>query len=138
MDSRCVLLIGVGLLFGCGQRSDLPRATVSGKVAFQGKPVPEGMIAFVPIKETKGPTSSAIIKEGVYEAAAAGGVPIGAHRVEIQAFRPRTGARRTHQSPFLQDREPREQYLPERYNRQSTLEITIDAESGGNHDFDLK
>lgn len=136
MGTRCLLLIGLGLLLGCGHGSRLDRVVVSGKVSYQGKPVSEGMITFVPIKDTKGPASSAIIQDSLYQVVAAGGVPTGTHRVEIQAFRPL--ANRSNHPPFLQDREPREQYLPEKYNRQSTLEATVTTESVQTQDFDLK
>jgi hypothetical protein len=138
MAIRVLLLVVLGLLPGCWRSSDLDRAVVSGKVSYQGKPVPEGMIAFVPIKDTKGPTASAIIKDGGYEVVAAGGVPLGTHRVEVQAFRALPANRRPNRPPALQDREPREQYLPEKYNRQSTMEVTIASDKGHVQDFDLK
>jgi hypothetical protein len=138
MNVRCLLLVALGLLLGCGHGSDLPRVTVSGKVSYQGRPIPEGLIAFVPIKETKGPTSSAIITNGVYDVTAAGGVPLGTHRVEIQAFRPLGTSPKQFRPPALQDREPREQYLPEKYNRQSTLEVSIGDKAKQVQDFDLK
>jgi hypothetical protein len=137
-DSRILLSIGLALLLGCGHGSDLERVTISGKVTYQGKPVPEGMIAFVPIKTTKGPTASAIIKDGAYEAVAAGGVPLGTHRVEVQAFRPLPANRSPNRPAALREREPREQYLPQKFNRQSTMEITIDAKDSRTRDFDLK
>ncbi len=131
-----LLLIGLGLLVGCGRGSELPRAAVSGKVSYQGKPVPEGMITFVPIKGAKGPTANALIREGVYEVIAAGGVPVGTHRVEVQAFRPLN--KRSNRPGFLEDMEPREQYLPSQYNRQSTLEITVEDKGKQTRDFDLE
>ena len=115
MRTRWILLVGLGLLLGCGRGSGLDRVTVSGKVSYRGKPVPDGMIAFVPIKDTRGPTSSAIIKDGDYQVVAAGGVPLGTHRVEIQAFRPL--AKRPERPQGLLRHEGREQYLPEKYNR---------------------
>ena len=48
---------------------------VSGKVTFQGKPVPAGKIYFIPdgSKGNKGPTGYADIKDGQYDTSAKGG-----------------------------------------------------------------
>jgi hypothetical protein len=133
-----MVLLGMGLLLGCGRGSNIERVIISGTVSFQDKPVPDGMIAFVPVKATKGPTSSAIIKGGRYKVDAIGGVPLGTHRVEIQAFRPLSANRRPNRLPHLEDREPREQYLPDKFNRQSTLEVTIEAKGEPIKNFNLK
>jgi hypothetical protein len=137
MRVRWLLLIGLGLLLGCGRGSEIPRGSVSGKVSYQGHPVAEGTILFVPIKGTKGPGASAIIKDGQYEVIAGGGVPVGAQRVEIDAFRPLNTPAGQFRRPALQYRQPREQYLPKHYNRESTMEAAI-GEGKQTRDFDLK
>lgn len=137
MRVRWPLLIGLGLLLGCGRGSEISRGSVSGKVSYQGHPIAEGTIRFMPIKSAKDPTASAIIKDGQYEVIVGGGVPVGAHRVEIEAFRPLVTPPNQIRLPALQDREPREQYLPKHYNRDSTLEAVI-GEGKQTQDFDLK
>ena len=109
---------------------------VSGKVWYHGQPVPDGLIVFVPAKGTKGPTASATIKDGDYKVVAAGGVPTGTHGVEIQAYR--SVAAFPNRPPSMQDMPAKQQYLPEQYNRESPLEVSIDGEEKQTRDFDLK
>jgi len=114
------------------------QAIVSGKVTYQGEPVSQGSIRFVPLGGTKGPSSGAVIQDGVYEAKARGGVPLGEHRVEIKATRP-TGEEKPEATKHLDIfPDPVEQYLPEKYNTKS--EITLKVEKGGKmkHDFVLE
>jgi hypothetical protein len=61
-----------GLLFGCGGSKTV---RVSGKVTFQGKPVPSGKIYFIPdgSKGATGPTGYADIKNGEYDTSSSGG-----------------------------------------------------------------
>lgn len=81
-------LIAVGLS-GC---SDSGLIKISGTVTFDGEPIPEGSISFMPVSG-KGVTAGGEIKNG--------------------------------------------KYIPEEYNKASTLRITV-ADSGGKHGFDLK
>ncbi len=135
MNVRWLLLMGLVVLVGCGDGSELQRETVSGTVKYQGQPVPDGSITFVPLNDTKGPGAGAIIKNGQYTVTAGGGVPVGTYRVEIQALR--EVARPKRPGPQL-DMVPKETYLPEKFNRQSTMEVTITAKEGHVQDFDLK
>jgi len=146
---RCRLFILAvalhGMAAGCGSDSGLKEATVNGQVTYQGQPIEEGEIRFVPIKGTKGPASLGTINQGQYTITARGGVPVGSHRVEIVAYRPIPGAK-----PYTEEQAdgqwdirpgdlPKEQFLPEQYNRKSTLEVTIEPDSGRvTQDFDLR
>ena len=133
-----------GTVAGCSPADGLEEVVISGRVTYQGKPVEEGRIRFVPIKGTKGPANLETISEGQYSVTARGGVPVGTHRVEIQAYQPIPGAR-----PYTEDQAdgefdikpgdlPKRQVLPDRYNRRSTLEVTIEPGSGSvTRDFDL-
>ena len=130
---------------GCSSAGGLEEAAVHGRVTYQGKPVEKGKIRFVPVKGTKGPANFGMINQGQYSVTARGGVTVGTHRVEIQAYRPAPGAR-----PYTEEQAdgqidikpgdlPEEQFLPDQYNRKSTLEITIDPGSGSlTKDFDLR
>jgi hypothetical protein len=137
---RVLLLAGCAMSavspFGCGPSDGIKRVVISGKVSYQGQPVTDGLIVFVPAKGTKGPTASATIRDGTYTVVAAGGVPTGTHCVEIQAYRP--VAAPPNRPASRQDMAAKQQYLPEQYNRQSTLEATVDAKGGNTQDFDLK
>ena len=122
---------------GCGKSSSLEKAIVSGKVNYQGKPVNEGTIRFVPVKDTQGPAAGASIVDGSFTVTASGGVPVGTHRVEIIGVQAAPAAPGP-ESPIAEMFGGRKrEYIPEQYNRKSTLEVTID---GGEvvKDFDLK
>lgn len=133
MSRRWLVFIALGLLLGC--KPELQRVIVSGKVTYQGQPVADGSILLVPVKGTKGPQAGAQITDGLYRVTAGGGVPMGTHHVEIRAYRPASGAKRP--AP-LQDRQGKQQYLPEEYNDKSTLEATVDRGGEQTQDFDLK
>ena len=119
------------VLFGCGG-SGLERVPVSGKVTFNGQPVPDGQIRFVPLEGTAGPASIEVIRNGVYAFDAKGGVPAGSHRVEIRSYDPNTP------QPTAPGMRPRKQLIPVKYNTQSELEITLEKGQGSvTKNFDL-
>jgi len=129
------------VLAGCGQ--DGPeRAVVSGTVTYQGKPLEEGQIRFLPVKGTEAPVSGGAIRKGEYRVDAKGGVPVGTHRIEIIAYRvpPESLEILKTLPPDATETEmpPREQYIPAKYNADSELEITIPPGSGAiRRDFQL-
>lgn len=117
-------LLSPCVLVGCGRESSLDRVEVRGKVTFAGKPIQNGEIRFFPAQKTKGPVSGAPIVEGTYEVTQRGGVPVGNHRVEIEAFRksrarPELNAEGGH----------REQYLPEQFNIGSKLTAVVTSDA---------
>lgn len=65
---------------------------VSGKVTFQGKPVPTGKVYFIPngSKGNSGATGFADIKDGQYDTGAAGGrnAPAGAVTIAVEGLDP--------------------------------------------------
>lgn len=118
---------------GCGGSSGgIDKVAVGGTVTYQGKPLEDGEIRLVPIKDTKGPACVAIISRGGYAIMARGGVPVGTHRVEIKAYLPIPGAK-----PYTAEQAdgqwdikagdlPKRQILPDKYNQQSTLELVVE------------
>lgn len=113
-------------LSGCGYKSGLERVHVSGQASYLGKPIEVGQIRFVPIEPTRAPITIESIRDGRYETETSGGVPIGNFRVELRMYDPveyRT-APRSPMSPAIK------QLLPNKYNRDSELTITIDSGSG--------
>jgi hypothetical protein len=116
---------------GCG-RSGPERAVLTGTVTYQGEPVKEGLIRFIPIKGTEGPSWGAHIIDGRYNAYGKGGVPVGTQKVEIIAYRDRNVKRAAPPTDdMLADAQsPREQYIPQKYNAKTELEITIPPGSG--------
>jgi hypothetical protein len=86
----CAMLAAVclPLLAGCGPEGSTK--IVYGTVTYDGQPVETGKVRFVPIDGTSGPASMSPISNGEFRIEARGGVPIGRHRVEVDA-RQRTG-----------------------------------------------
>jgi hypothetical protein len=117
---------------GCGNRGDGPeRAVVSGTVTYNGKPIPEGMVRFVPLQTSTAPVSGTSIVDGKYQCDAHGGVPVGTYTIQIEAthkvpFAPKQGERTP---PLMAERSVDRQYLPNRFNRDSQLQITIEPGS---------
>jgi len=133
---RIALLISVAAaLAGCGNLPDEPqRVPVKGQVTYNGQPVAEGRIRFVPIAETKGPVSGGPIRGGYFSVDHKGGVPVGRHRVHIEAYRPDKSLQ-----PDPIEGQVVLQYIPEKYNAKSTLEITVEPDDDDvTRDFDLR
>lgn len=140
-DGRTLLAVGVLLaaFSGCRSTDGPPRASISGKVTFDGKPVEEGSIVFIPTEGTTGPSSGGQIKQGVYTVGAELGPVVGTNRVEITAFH-LTGRKLPAGSPsppgtMVDEILP---YIPPQYNRDSTLKIEIKPGDNAGTDFDLK
>jgi hypothetical protein len=124
------------LLTGCD--SGPRRMRLWGEVSFENQPITEGTIVFTPVPSTKGPSTGASIRDGKYEVPeAAGGFLGGVYRVEISALR-RTGKKiPSFMIKDAPDFELSENYIPDRYNRESELEITVSEVTNENR-FDFK
>jgi hypothetical protein len=110
----------------------IERATVSGKVTVDGKPLPSGQIRFLPTSDKGGPVWSAWIKDGSYTTAGTKGTPVGDLRVEINGFRTPSWFKPSG-APAAGEEEgmiPQEQYLPAKYNIQTELKMSIVSGSG--------
>lgn len=81
--SQAIVMI-VACMCGCGA-SDEGRYPISGKVTYNGKPVPVGFIHFVPDTEKGGigPASGAPISNGAYATPRGQGTAGGPHKVTI-------------------------------------------------------
>jgi hypothetical protein len=145
---RCVsrtlqlqLVLAAALLSGCRGDRGPERVAVSGTVTYNGKPVAVGTIRFVAGPTSSAPMSAAAIADGKYAADTHGGVAVGTHKVQIEAFR-RIGNRAQSDDrlpPGIKDRSPYEQYLPAKYNTSTELEISIPSGSRTiTKDFDLR
>jgi hypothetical protein len=117
---------------GCGPRDGVTRVPVQGTVKYQGQPVRDGQIRFIPQGDSRGPTTLEAIVDGQYRCDYKGGVPVGTHRVEIYSWDPSVPAPKGPGSP------PRPQFLPPEYNDNSTLSLTIEPQKGVvTKDFEL-
>jgi hypothetical protein len=108
---------------GCGTSDGPQKVVVTGVVTYDGASIANGELRFYPIEGTKGAVSGGEILNGAYTAQGRGGVPVGKHRVEIQAFRPAQG------QVAGPEGGPVEQYLPARFNEASTLTAKVTTET---------
>ena len=132
------LLTAIGLfvfacpMLGCGPKEVGPKVAalvdVAGSVQLDGKPMAEGDIAFATLG---GGPAIIKIKDGKFE----GKCSAGEKRVEIRAYRPG--------QPIMMDGKPTsdpipENYLPAKFNTESTL--TAKIATGGTKDlkFDVE
>ena len=134
------VLLSVTLLFTAGGCTDAgpQRVAVSGLVMFDGTPVEQGTIAFVPTAaNAKQPGAGGPITAGEYAIPAETGPAAGKYRVEIRWSKP-TGKQIEQGSPAppgtLVDEV--KEAIPAKYNVRSTLEKEIDAGENSIH-FDL-
>jgi hypothetical protein len=85
---NCVRRFGVTLalvsLMGCGSGGS--GVAVLGKVSFDGQPLTEGSISFIPIEGTNGPTVGSSIKSGSFSIDRGTGPRPGKYRVEINSI----------------------------------------------------
>ena len=139
------LAVGCVVGAGCGRRSTLRRLPLAGSVTFAGQPVDDGLIEFIPVDATPGPSFGGVVTAGRYDLpTAAGGHEGGTYRVQI------TGSRATGKtftvntitvSPDGKKIEVPvvESFVPAKYNVESTLRVTITREaSAAGIDFALE
>ena len=93
MKSILRRVLGGGILLlacaGCGSGAKFPIAHVSGKVTFQGKPLPGGgTISFIPVEEGERRAAGGEIKpDGTYTVSTyseGDGALVGKHRIEVR------------------------------------------------------
>jgi hypothetical protein len=153
------LLVGLilaGLAAGCNSGEPLG-VGISGTVTYKGELIREGMITFIPLSGTNGPTAGASVDDGKYAIPRRGALAPGKYRVEIKAFE-ETGkevTKSTHKSqmfgrpvevvssdPAVADvlakaKMERKNYIPKRYNETSELAQELPDESQVTINFDL-
>ncbi len=139
-----LLFAGITLFIaiGCSGSDELEftLSQVQGTVKYKGKPLESGKIRFIPDGEVvngqvAGKAVFADIKDGKYSLSTEQGATVGKNRVEIKSYR--GSGRKVVASGTGNKEEEIVQFIPERYNSQSTL--SIDIKEGDNvHDFDLK
>lgn len=119
------------ILFGSGC-GNADRATVSGRVSVQGRPLAEGVVTFRPGLKTPGPEFSGDITGGEYHVEK--DVLPGQYTVEVRSWK-KTG--RIVKSPFGTDTEEIVNAIPERYWGPQT-ELSVELQPGSNRaDFEL-
>ncbi len=118
-----VTLIAMG---GCGPSGPL-KYPVRGSVTFDGEPIPEGYITFVPENPSWAPEAGPITN-GRFGFRARPG----ANKVEVEA------------SKFIGPEiktmglRPKEAYIPRRYNFETTLTAEVTGDGNNDYEFDLE
>lgn len=132
---RLLCFTFVVCLIGCGS-SGPPRAAISGTVTFEGEPVSQGTIAFLPTSDTKGASTGSEIKEGKYSIAAVSGPTYGKYKVQIR-WSKKTGKQIELGSPSPPGTMMDEviEVIPAKYNTESTLEREVKS---AKEEFDFK
>jgi len=114
---------------GCGDSSGLSK--ISGSVTFDGEPIEEGSISFMPAGG-KGVAAGGVIKGGKYTAE----VSPGELSVQIHGTKTVEKENPTEEEVARGLASEKVEIIPAKYHQESTLKITV-AKSGETHDFDL-
>lgn len=124
-----VALSALALSPGCS--TGPPTGTVTGEVTFDGQPLKEGRIAFLPV-DGQSPTAGTTIRDGKFETQ----VPVTKMRVEINANKV-IGKRKAYDTPQSPVVDEVVELIPARYNTES--ELTLDVKRGSQkEDYHLK
>ncbi len=132
----CLLAVsGCLLTAGCGDKGGLPSRVLHGSVLYGEEKAEMGRLRFVPIEGTPGSASTVMIVDGQYRVEARGGVPIGKHRVEVDARR-KTGRKVPLPAREGTLIEETVRMGPDRYaGTQSPLTIKVTEQSDGRIDI---
>lgn len=138
-------LLAIALVSGCSSGGDF--ASVTGSVTFDGKPVQRGTISFESTNaggSAGGPRRiMTYIREGKYSFESTDGPAPGEHKVYISAFKSVGGstapAGKDGKQAATRDsgKVESEDYIPAKYNRQTSLKADIAAGLNENVDFVL-
>ena len=130
-----MVLLACGLT-GCGGAGGPDRGAVTGTVSFEGKPIDQGSILFVPVAGKAGSSSGAAITDGKFSIPQEKGPVVGLNRVEVHWPR-KTGRKKEVGSPAPPGTmiDEVEEAIPATFNTSSTLEQRIER---GNNAVDLK
>lgn len=128
-----VTLVCVSLLFvGCQKADPLNRQAVSGKITLDDQPLQAGTIEFSPVES--GTMSGALIEDGVFSISAEKGLSPGAYIVRISAAN-------ADDEPVDLPGESNKiapELIPAKYNSESELTFTVQADSENTFDVDIK
>lgn len=123
--------ISLVAFIGCSGGPDEPKTyRVYGEVSFGGKPIDEGTIQFVNMKESF--NRGIDIKNGKFE----GECIEGEMRIEVRAYKP--GKVNAMYADDPNAKPEMENYIPKKYNQDSELKETVKADGENHFLFDLK
>ncbi|MGL6096031.1 MAG: hypothetical protein ACRC7O_09580 [Fimbriiglobus sp.] len=120
---------------GCGGDPLPVRVGLTGEVRFDGKPLPDGTVSFLPVD--RGVAVSAEVKNGTFVLPPGAGPSPGEYKVEVLSFRP-TGNRVEGPSADGTGKSAQmKQVIPETYNTRTNLRFTV-TDGGPPCQLDLK
>jgi hypothetical protein len=124
--------VGLVWLAGCG--GGPATGDVSGTASFDGVPIEDGHINFIPA-DGKGSTAGGIIKDGKYDAKK---VPVGAMKVSVSGSKI-VGKKKIYDTPNSPEMPLTKDFIPEKYSDMEKTELRYDVQSGRNEkNWDLK
>ena len=132
MNTKRILALALAAaLIGCGPAAP-KQSKVSGTVKFDGAPLAKGEIIFA--SATGGAPSMAAVNDGKFELEAT----VGKNRVEVRAMRVSKTAPKNIGGPGSESAGRDENYIPDRYNDNTTLSAEVKSNEANKFDFDLK
>ncbi|BBO33148.1 hypothetical protein [Lacipirellula parvula] len=135
LASTLCTLLALAASTGCNSANS-GRASISGKVTFDGQPLKSGEIVFEP--QGTGRLGIAQIVDGAYQMPAQQGPTPGKYLVRITANRPTGKAvQPAADTSGRSSGVSYEQFIPAKYNEKSTTTIEIGVEPAAVHDFAL-
>ena len=135
LHKPCLVLLSL-LALGCGSEP-FQRGAVNGQVTFDGQPIANGTIVFVPTHTGPGASATGDIVAGKFTIPVKQGPSLGIHRVEVLAMR--NNGKKEAGSPYPPGTlvDDIEQYIPAKYNHQSELKAEVKS-STPTINFELK
>jgi len=138
----CSTLLLMLAIAGCSEAPQGPqRAAVSGTVLFNGAPLVQGIIRFVPTDGTEGPKVSLPIQEGHFAADTDHGPVAGTNRIEIQSTDDGGLAMDDEEAVEQLQRNPRKisiLTIPSIYNTRSQLKEQLLTDQLNEFNFELQ
>lgn len=126
------------LVCGCGEGGDgLKREAVSGKVTFNGKPLAQGTIQFLPTHGDQNAAAWGPIVDGAYSIGAAEGPAAGDYSVSITSAPSSPGGAATGTPPGDDSGQIDPHAIPEQYNIRTTLNATVEEGKANELNYDL-
>ncbi|MFN3189226.1 MAG: hypothetical protein ACE361_01795 [Aureliella sp.] len=137
----CLPLICLLLCGGCGGPISQRRASVSGQVTLDGKPLKEGTVRFVPAAGNSGPKVSVPVDRGRFSTELRYGPMVGTNRVEIVS-RDTGGLELDDEEAIdrlkgLRGRRIAVERVPAKYNSRTTLTVEISPDEENELEFAL-
>jgi hypothetical protein len=134
------LAAGVMLIAGCGSKSSLDTIPVRGEVVYNGKPLTEGTVVYLPASTSEGRQATGPIQsDGTFSLttqSADDGVMKGEYQIVVYAYKPHPGEPKTreeHEAMIKKGGIERGYIIPEKYTdpTKSGLSDTVDENHSG-------